>query len=129
MTEDEKKELKSAYVSLQYHFERILEEREKQMNQRFESVSKILEATAKELAHRLEVLNHAHDQQIEDRNELVKKSEYDIKTSFYDEWCRGVDAALTEMRTKSVTWTLAIGLFITIVVALIETISHFWKSG
>lgn len=129
MTEDEKRELKSAYVSLQYHFERILEEREKQMNQRFESVSKILEATAKELAHRLEVLNHAHDQQIEDRNELVKKSEYDIKTSFYDEWCRGVDAALTEMRTKSVTWTLAIGLFITIVVALIETISHFWKSG
>ena len=129
MTEDEKRELKSAYVSLQYHFERILEEREKQMNQRFESVSKILEATAKELAHRLEVLNHAHDQQIEDRNELVKKSEYDIKTSFYDEWCRGVDAALTEMRTKSVTWTLAIGLFITIVVALIETVSHFWKSG
>jgi hypothetical protein len=106
------------YVSLREHLERMVEFR-------FQASHEALGHARAELERRLEVLNHAHEQQIRDRGEFVKQKEYDIKTAYYDDWCRGVDRKLTAIETRAVTWTAAIALFFIIV----EVALHFWGIG
>jgi len=103
------------FVSLREHLERMVD-------LRFAAAHEALGHARAELERRLELLNHAHEQAVKDREEFVRKPEYDIKMAYYDEWCRGVDKKLTTMETRSVTWTAAIALFFIIV----QVALHIW---
>ena len=79
MNGQDKKEVSNIYVGLKEHFEQLWKERKDNIELQFNGVAKTLKATAKEIAHRLEVLNHAHTQSLEDRTEFVKVTEYNAK--------------------------------------------------
>jgi len=106
------------FVSLREHLERMVD-------LRFVAAHEALGHARVELDRRLDLLNHAHEQAKQKDAEFVKKSEYDIKTAYYDEWCRGVDKKLTMMETRAVTWTAAIALFFLI----IQIGLHIWGVG
>ena len=112
MTDEDKRELRTGYITLRDHFERIFEERDKQMV-----------ALMSNLDQRLEKLNELRADVTKDREQFVKQETYNIKTTFYDEWCRGVDKEITAMRTRSVTWTAALGVFF----ILIELAIYFFR--
>jgi hypothetical protein len=68
-----------------------------------------------DLERRLEGLNQLRKEVQSDREQFVKKETYEIKTSWYDEWCNDVSSRLTKIETRSVVWTTAIGIFFVIV--------------
>lgn len=75
MTENEKHELGGIYVSLADHFEKIEAERSRGTAMQFKAIEDKLIETAKVLEHRLNVLNHAHEQSISDRGDFARKEE------------------------------------------------------
>jgi hypothetical protein len=123
MTDDDKRELKEGYVNLREHLEMLIRERQSQMELRFKAQHEALVLKADELERRLEALNELRKSVERDRDEFIKKETYNIKTSWYDEWCRGVDKRLTASETRAVTWTAAIALFFVIV----QVALRFWK--
>jgi len=91
VNDDDKKQLKDAYVSLYAHFKMLMDEREKQMNLRFDAAQEALMSKEGDLNRRLEGLNELRAAVEKDRAQFVKTEVYDIKTAGYDEWCRAVD--------------------------------------
>ena len=112
MTERAKEELRRGYIDLKDHFDALWEEREKRFALQNGTIDR-----------RLEVLNKLRQELIADREQFVLRTVYDIKTKWYDEWCREVDEKLTTLNTRSITWTTAIGLFFTILMILLKV---FW---
>jgi uncharacterized FlaG/YvyC family protein len=116
MTGEDKRELITGYVNLRDHLEALWREREKRLEDRFNSIVKILEATAKEMAHRLEVLNHAHEQSVADRTELQSASEFKTFKADLDKWQGVVNNAITtfntryEFRINAATWISIVSL-------------------
>ena len=51
---------------------------------------------------------------------LVKKETYDIKTTYYDNWCRGVDREITAAKTRSTVWTAVMGFVLIFVQILLH---------
>ena len=123
MTYEEKRELKKGYVDLRDHLEMLIREKQVQAELRFRAQHDALVIQTKELDKRLDSLNHAHEKAQTRDAEYVKDSEYKIKTTYYDEWCRGVDQKLTTLETRSMTWTAAIALFFVI----IQIVIRFWR--
>jgi len=100
MNGDDKRELITGYVNLRDHLEALWKEREMRLKDRFKSIGDILEATAKEMAHRLEVLNHAHEQSLEDRADFVRKPVYEDKIADYDRILKAVQDSVLKMETR-----------------------------
>ena len=109
MTDDEKRELKHGYVTLKEHLEKVLE-------LRFAAARESLELAKIELERRLGDLNELRKSVESDRSQFVKLETYDLKTAWYDEWCRGVDKKLAY-------WSAAI----VVIVFLIELGVKFWR--
>lgn len=72
-------------ISDRGYFERILKERERfeqerdrRLEERFAAQQVALEFAAKELARRLEVLNHAHEQARQKEHDFLLKSTYEL---------------------------------------------------
>lgn len=111
------------YVSLRDYFERILEEHCKKVEQRFESQETALDEAKVNMERRLDGLNELRQQVILDRNIYLRSDIYDEKVKYYDTWIAGVNKDITTIKTRSVTWTVAIGVF----VVAIELLLHFLK--
>ena len=95
MNDQDKKEVSNIYVDLKEHFEQLWKERKDNIELQFNGVAKTLEATAKVIAHRLEVLNHTHAQALEDRSEFVKTAEYNAKSESILSEIKGVLATVS----------------------------------
>lgn len=129
MTDDDKRELITGYVNLKEHLESLWREREKRLEDRFKANTATLEATANVLAQRLEVLNHAHQQSLEDRTDFLRSKEYkDFKIDL-EKWQISVNNAITTFNTRYdsritiATWFAAISLLI----AFLSLLLRFWK--
>lgn len=70
MDEDERRDL---YVSLREHYDRILVEHDRMHAAEHRAVF----LAADELSRRLEVLNHAHQQSVEDRSDFVLRDKFE----------------------------------------------------
>jgi hypothetical protein len=88
---NDKKHLKDAYVSLYAHFTKLMDEREKQTNLRFDAARLALDASKSELDRKLETLNELRSAVEKDRIQFVRQDVYEEKTKGYDAWCRSVD--------------------------------------
>lgn len=129
MTDEDKRELSKCYVNLKEYFEALWKEREKRLEDRFKANTATLEATANVLAQRLEVLNHAHQQSIEDRTDFLRSKEYkDFKIDL-EKWQISVNNAITTFNTRydsritAATWTSVISLL----VAFLAILLRFWR--
>ena len=110
-------------ISLRCHYDAILREKEKQEELHFKLIQESLSASKTELERRLIVLNDLRKEVELDRALLVKQSEYDLKMTYYDKWSRSIDKKITQIETRIVTWTTAIGVLF----ALIQIVMHFVK--
>jgi len=115
MTDDDKRELIHGYINLKEHFNMILEERQKRMDDRFEAQKDALTKSNEELERRLEVLNELRSAVEKDRSQFVKAETYELKTKWYDEWVRTVDEKLTSQSSRYATWLVALGVFFSII--------------
>jgi len=122
MIEDEKQELARGYINLKDHFDCLLSERQKRMDDRFEAQKVALAKSNEELERRLEALNELRSAVEKDRSQFVKVDTYELKTKWYDEWVRGVDKKLTAQDSRYATWLVSLGL----IMAAIQVILHFW---
>ncbi len=122
MIEDEKQELARGYINLKDHFDCLLSERQKRMDDRFEAQKTALAKSNEELERRLEALNELRSAVEKDRSQFVKVDTYELKTKWYDEWVRGVDKKLTAQDSRYATWLVSLGL----IMAAIQVILHFW---
>lgn len=118
-----KQELAQGYINLKEHFDSILLEREKQQELHFNLIQEALKLSSSNLEKRLETLNELRQSVEKDRVEFVRQETYNIKTTFYDNWCRGVDYKLTQIETSQRTWIIAIGVFFTV----LQIVLKYWK--
>jgi uncharacterized protein YhaN len=120
----DKRELKQGYVNLQYHFERLWMEKDKLIDQRFQASADARLAAKEDTERRLEALNALRESVEKDRSQFVKGETYDVKTKYYDEWCRMMEARMTSVETKIVTWVAAVALFSVIIQIVLRLV---WK--
>jgi hypothetical protein len=97
--------------------------RERALVTRLDSMDHALELRTGELERRLEMLNELRAEVVQDRKEFLLKDTYDIKTTFYDNWCRTVDTRLTTLETRIATWVASLGVLFTVV----QLILHYWS--
>ena len=123
MTDGEKTRVE---IGLREYVKELLHEHDKQNILRFEAQSQSIQAARVDLERRLDSLNHLRDEVGRDRAMFVKLETYNVKTAYYDSWCRGVDEKLTTLNTRSLTWTAAIGVAFT----LVQIALHFllWQA-
>jgi hypothetical protein len=94
--------------------------RERALVTRLDSMDHALELRTGELERRLEMLNELRAEVVQ---EFLLKDTYDIKTTFYDNWCRTVDTRLTTLETRIATWVASLGVLFTVV----QLILHYWS--
>lgn len=82
-------------VSLREHLETVMRERER-----------AIEIAAKELARRLDVLNHAHEASITDRTQFVKKETADAERDVMNKRVAALELAAANMAGR--LWALGI---------------------
>ena len=104
------------YIRLKDHLDEVLRLRDQRLDDRFEAQLVALDEAKKHLERRLEALNELRSAVERDRAQFVRQEVYDTKTSYYDEWCRGVDKKLAY-------WSGAI----VVIVFLIEIVMRFIK--
>lgn len=118
MEDEDKKKISNIYVSLKEHFEKLWIEREKNITLQFRSNTERLDATARVIEHRLEVLNHAHEQSVQDREEFLVAKEFKTFKGDLDKWQGFVNNAITtfntryEFRINAATWISIISLIV-----------------
>lgn len=95
MDSHEKQEASNLYVNLKDHFGMLLDKSLENIRTLFQANAERLAETAKVLEHRLEVLNHAHEQSIEDRTDFLRQSEYNAKMISMDQWKSDANNKLT----------------------------------
>ena len=127
MNKAEQKQVGRLYVDLKEHFDKLWQERKENITLQFAANTARLDATASVLEHRLEVLNHAHDQSIQDRADFVKEPEYRAKIKELDNWHVEMGTRLTQSETRSKTWTFAIGAVFTIMQIVIGLLLYLKK--
>lgn len=95
----------------------------------FDFLDANLRLQAREYERRLSELNHAHTQALEAQSQTVPREVYNNfirqhESNEKDNERRfiSIELRLQEVVTRSLTWTAAIGIFITI----INLVSHFW---
>lgn len=115
------------YNDLKEYFETLWMERKQNIELRFEANSDRLDATAKVLEHRLEVLNHAHEKAVQDRVDFVSAKEYKTKMKDLGVWKEKVNRDITTLQTRSVTWTVALGI-IFVIIQIVLKYFEFYKA-
>lgn len=85
------------------------------IEERLNRTDMALELQAREVERRMEENNHWRKVFIKEREDLLKRETYEIKTAYYDEWCKTVDKQLTEINSAHRTWTAAIAIFFVLV--------------
>lgn len=129
MDSDDKRCVSRLYVDLKEHFERLWKERKENITLQFQANSDRLDAAAKVLEHRLEVLNHAHEQALEDRVEFLRGGEFKNFKREFEKWQTEVNAAITifntryEFRVTAATWISILSF----VVAVFAVVLRFFK--
>jgi hypothetical protein len=97
--------------------------RERNIVTRLDAMDHALDLRTGELERRLEGLNQLRAEVVQDRKDFLLKDTYDIKTTYYDDWCRGVDSRLTTLETRIATWVATLGVLFTVV----QLILHYWS--
>jgi len=102
------------------------------IDHRFEAMEAKTKARDSVVDMRLDSLNHAHSQRLQDRDQYVKKDTYDLRVQHYDKYIedtRGQHATLvnrvTVIETRSIVWTSVIGVAFTI----LQVLLHFFPRG
>src|SRR4030042_7116145 len=98
-------------ISLKSFFERMLEEQEKRISLRFDSLDKALILNRSEMERRLEGLNQLRAEVVSDRGMFTVRDKCDDKHGELNIWRDTVNKKLTTLETRSITWTAAVGLF------------------
>lgn len=70
---------------------------------------------ATEVQRRLGELNHAHETAVKEQARTLPREMFDQWRNDFDKWKDGVNRELTTIRTRSMTWTVAVGVFFVIV--------------
>src|SRR4030043_2337725 len=102
-------------ISLKSFFERMLEEQEKRITLRFDSLDKALMLNRNEMERRLEGLNQLRTEVVSDRGQFTLRDKCEDKHSDLSKWQDLVNKKLTILETRSITWTAAVGIFFLIV--------------
>lgn len=110
---------------------RELEERDiEKIELQFSFLDANLKLQAKEYERRLAELNHAHAAAVEAQAKTVSREKHEDFVKAYDlnqkeiaKKFTEIDIKLQTIITRSLTWTAAIGLFITIM----NIVLRFWK--
>ena len=106
-------------ISLKEFIERVLDEREKHTQTKFDNAQRALEVNKIELDKKLFELNNLRKEYTEDRlidqRQYVKQESFDIKTDIYDKWISSADKKFAIIDTRSRTWNTAIVLFFIII--------------
>lgn len=86
-------------------------------------LDKATKLQAVEYARRLDELNHAHQQALEDRGQFVRKDSCASIHALLQPWRKEVSDALAEMRGQTKAWVLVMGLG----ASLLAVLMHFIK--
>lgn len=104
------------HVTLREFIERIMDEREKHLQTRFNNLNSNLEIATKELDKKLLELNNLRKEYSEDRTsdqkQYLKQDVYYTKIETIDKWTNDADKKITAIETRHTTWVAAMGLFI-----------------
>ena len=93
------------------------------LEERLDGMDRALKLRTENLEFRLHVLNEAKKRSDDERDRFLQKETYNVKTAYYDEWCRGVDVRLATLETRIATWVSVMGtLFILVQLAL-----NYWS--
>ena len=92
--------------------------------ERFDGMDEALRLSKENIEYRLHVLNDAKRTNEELQSKFVTKDTYDIKTAYYDNWCRGVDIRLTTLETRIATWVASLGILFTVVQIVLHYCNH-----
>ena len=115
------------YIDLKEYFEVLWLERKQNIELQFKANSDRLDATAEVLEHRLEVLNHAHEKAVQDRVDFVSAKEYKTKMKDLAVWREQVNKDITTLTTRSITWTVALGVIFIIVQIVLKYLELYPK--
>jgi hypothetical protein len=107
MEKEDNKRVSTLYVNLKDHFDALWIERKEQLTLQFRANDERLRETAKELERRLETLNHAHAQSLQDRGDFITKREHEILLDTVNK----IDKRTTIIETRIVVWTGALAFF------------------
>jgi signal recognition particle GTPase len=98
------------------------------LEQRLLASDVALQLQTKELARRLEDLNHAHQKSIEDRREFLLKETFDISLKEVRSWREQVTITLAEHKGKSSTLAAIYAVAASLVVGLVVlVVGRMWK--
>ena len=112
------------FVHIKEYFEALWREREKNISLQFLSNNERLNATAIVIEHRLEVLNHAHEQSVRDRSDFLLDGEFKTFKKDLNSWQGVVDNSITTLNTRydsritAATWIS----FVALIVSLASTV-------
>src|SRR3954469_15528490 len=102
-------------ISLRTHFERLLEENTRRTEARLDAMDTAVEVATFNLNRRLMELNELRKEVTTDRLQFLVRDVYESSEKERMTWRENVNARLTAIDTRSVTWTAAIGVFFFIV--------------
>jgi len=105
-------------IHVKEYLERMLQEYDRRIEVRLEAMDKAVELAFQEHSRRLIELNNLRNEVSTDRNMFVTKAMYDQHRQDTVEWRETVAERLASTESKSRTWTIAIGLFVSVINAL-----------
>jgi len=104
----------SSMVTLKEHIERLLDERCRVIDQRFEEQDRALDLARAEMERRLEGLNQLRQDVTKDRAEYVTRDVFELRVA-------PLEKSVTQLETRMITGMAAIG----IIFLVIDMMFHF----
>jgi len=109
-------------ATLERYFEQRIRYERELVEQRFTAQEHALDLKSSEVERRLEGLNHAHAIAEAERTRVLSREMFDSFKVDYDAFKLETAKQLSAISTRSVTWTAAIGIIITVLTIAIRFI-------
>jgi hypothetical protein len=90
---------------------------------RFDAMDKAHGVAYTELQRRLDMLNHAHEEMVRDKEHFQSREGFQQFFEDYGKWRDSVNNTLSNQAGRTATWAIAIG----IVFAILQILLRFWK--
>ena len=107
-------------VSLKEFIDHRLDSMQIQMNLRFEALDKALLLAARTADDKYDHLNRLKEDVAKDKEKFQTKESYKQDQKVFFEWKDDVNAFMTRINTRLVTWTTAIGVFYVILTLVLR---------
>ncbi len=89
---------------------KIMELRAQKIEARLDGIDDATRLKTEELNRRLDILNHAHENAVKDREQFLRRDVYETKMKDIDVFKADISERVTSIESSKITWLAALGI-------------------